>query len=85
MPNLAGNPKHIKARKEKFRPGDVVDHINGWEGVSATDLPVIERIDDKTFPDDPVAFFVGGGFWRTSRLRVVTSQDAPPFDSPEVG
>jgi len=54
-----------------FRPGDVVDHIDGWEGVGRHELPVIERVNSTEFPDDPVAFFVGGGFWRTSRLVVV--------------
>jgi hypothetical protein len=53
----------------KFKAGDVVTRpdwgldVNGRQFVA-----VIEQVDDKLFRDDPVAFFVGGGFWRTSRL-----------------
>lgn len=47
-----------------IKAGDSVDHISTpWDV-----YPVVERVDSVTFPEDPVAFFVGGGFWRTSRL-----------------
>lgn len=57
----------------EIKAGDVVDHIEGWEELDQEDFPVVERVDSVTFPDDPVAFFVGGGFWRTSRLVKVKS------------
>ena len=48
----------------RIKVGDSVDHISTpWD-----EYPVVESIDSEHFPDDPVAFFVGGGFWRTSRL-----------------
>jgi len=50
-----------------LRPGDEVVHISGsWGG--SNQPQIIESVNSKEFPDDPVAFFVGGGFWRTSRL-----------------
>jgi len=52
----------------KIKPGDTVDHIEGWNLKSYEDYPVVERVDNDN--EDPVAYFVGGGFWRTSRLRV---------------
>lgn len=57
-PNLEGD----------LKAGDTVTHVtDDW----TEPLPVIERINDYDFPDDPVAFFVAGGFFRTSRLRKV--------------
>lgn len=49
-----------------IKVGDRVDHIETpWE-----EYPIVNRIDSENFPEDPVAFFVDGGFWRTSRLKV---------------
>lgn len=66
---LARPPAGCRAvRREEFRAGDVVTHrYDDWGG----DTCVIETVDGVTFPKDPVAFFVGGGFWRTSRLKLV--------------
>lgn len=56
------------------QPGDAVDHIEGgWDDM---EYPVIESINDTDYPEDPVAFFVGGGFWRTSRLRKAVVRSA---------
>lgn len=59
----------ISTPKRMFQPGDVVTHLSGrWlEG----DRQVIDHVNSELFPDDPVAFFLGGGFWRTSRLVLV--------------
>lgn len=54
----------------KLNDGDKVTHAKDgfW------DCPeVVERVDDELFPDDPVVFFRGGGFWRSSRLVRVTA------------
>jgi hypothetical protein len=52
----------------RINAGDTVTHIEGKWG---SDTAVVENVNSEQFSDDPVAFFVGGGFWRTSRLRVV--------------
>lgn len=55
-----------------IKPGDKVTHINEkWDPPS-----VAIRVDTETFPEDPVVFFEEGGFWRSSRLRVVDTGDA---------
>lgn len=46
--------------------GDVVAQAS-W----GTDTQIVDRINSTDFPDDPIAFFVGGGFCRTSRLHKV--------------
>lgn len=52
-------------------PGDRVTNINGQWITSQ----IIERINATDFPLDPIAFFINGGFWRTSRLvKVQPSQ-----------
>ena len=47
-----------------LRPGDMVI-VPGTENT----VVEIDNVNSELFPDDPVAFFVLGGFWRTSRLR----------------
>ena len=48
-----------------IKVGDKVTHVNeDWEPPAE-----IESVNAEDFPEDPVAFFVGGGFWRTSRLK----------------
>jgi len=53
----------------KFEPGDRVT-CDSWEGTTC----IIDRIDEVNFPEDPIAFFVEGGFWRTSRLSLTNSK-----------
>lgn len=48
----------------KFNKGDVVTG-EGWDFTC-----VIDHVNAELFPEDPIAFFVGGGFWRTSRIRL---------------
>lgn len=66
----------------QFKPGDIVTQKSGrWiEG----DKRVIDHVNSELFPDDPFAFFVGGGFWRVSHLRYFHSNDAPEFSVPSV-
>lgn len=77
LPAAYAEIARLREALEKVKPlpeikaGDRVDHIEGWELPSADDYPVVERVDSENFPEDPVAYFVGGGFWRTSRLKVV--------------
>lgn len=51
-----------------IKAGDMVTHVDKgfWPEPCR-----VERVDSETFPEDPVAFFCEGGFWRTSRLIAV--------------
>lgn len=61
-----------------FQTGHEVTHISGVWGDSTE---IVERVNSD---EDPMVYFVRGGFWRSSRLRLVVSQDAPPFDPEEL-
>lgn len=57
-----------------IQAGDKVNHVyHPWDAPC-----VVERVEGApVFADDPIAFFVGGGFWRTSRLRRVAPEEQP--------
>lgn len=65
-----------------FQIGDIVTHKSGKWG---SNTKIVSRVDSGKFPEDPICFFVNGGFWRSSQLAKVPPIDAPPFDSPELG
>lgn len=49
---------------KQLQPGDEVTHMhNNWDQTQE-----VESVDSQHFPEDPIVFFVGGGFWRSSRL-----------------
>ena len=57
------NPSEARS----LNPEDLVTHIHDtWD-----EPQIVAHVDAVTFPEDPVVFFVAGGFWRASRLKQV--------------
>jgi len=64
------NNQPISTHRMPFKPGDKVTHVSqNW------DAPLtVEKIWDPGYPDvetELVCFFVEGGFWRASQLKLV--------------